>query len=104
MYRKPGWILVSGKMFADLTSVGCHTNLWNFETKTYHDWVAREDILEKMLPIATSDKAVIAKLNNQTIKCGIGIHDSSAALIPYLVNFKVSGNCIMVLRDRHSHL
>ena len=80
--------LVSQKMYADLTSVGCHTNLWHFARKDYHEWVSREGILEKMLPLVTADKTDSAKLLDQSIQVGTGLHDSSAALIPYLVNFK----------------
>jgi sugar (pentulose or hexulose) kinase len=80
--------LVSKKMYADLTSIGCHTNLWNFETKDYHEWVAKEKVLEKMLPVVTADKATLAEFDGHTVHAGTGLHDSSAALIPYLVNFK----------------
>ncbi|MDZ7649903.1 MAG: FGGY-family carbohydrate kinase [Cytophagales bacterium] len=65
--------------------IGCHTNLWNFATKQYHNWVAKENILEKLAPIRPSNKV---DQSNHTYKVGIGLHHSSAALIPYLQNFK----------------
>jgi sugar (pentulose or hexulose) kinase len=34
--------LITGKRYSELTSIGCHTGLWNFETNTYHEWVVRE--------------------------------------------------------------
>src|SRR5690606_21897801 len=39
--------LISGKAFAEITSIGCHTNLWHFQNSTYHYWVRQEGILEK---------------------------------------------------------
>ncbi|MBI5917602.1 MAG: carbohydrate kinase [Bacteroidetes bacterium] len=75
-----GW-LVSGQCFSDLTSIGCHTNLWHFEKNDYHEWVRLEGIFEKLAPIQTSD------IRNPKSKIGTGLHDSSAALIPYLACF-----------------
>ena len=74
--------LFTGKYYSDITSIGCHTNLWDFEKNQYHEWVKKEGILEK-LAITNS---TIQQLNNLTI--GFGLHDSSAALIPYLETFK----------------
>jgi sugar (pentulose or hexulose) kinase len=79
--------LISGKAYSDITSIGCHTNLWDFDKNEYHDWVNREGILEKLPPIFPCDKLVPASLNGYNYSVGIGLHDSSAALIPYLVNF-----------------
>lgn len=80
--------LVSKKMYADLTSIGCHTNLWNFQQNNYHKWVTKEGLLEKMLPIVAADKTVKTIFSGKQLQAGSGLHDSSAALIPYLVNFK----------------
>src|SRR5699024_2650562 len=30
--------LVAGKFYSDITSIGCHTLLWNFEKNEYHEW------------------------------------------------------------------
>ncbi|HEY3406324.1 MAG TPA: FGGY family carbohydrate kinase [Ohtaekwangia sp.] len=73
--------------YSDITSIGCHTNLWNFPLHIYHDWVKAEGVLPKLAPIRSSDGAVPVSLNGKDILCGIGLHDSSAALIPYLVSF-----------------
>jgi len=79
--------LVSRKSYSDLTSIGCHTNLWDFQTNDYHDWVNTEGIAEKLAPIAPADQTLSAEFIDAKIKVGIGLHDSSAALIPYLLNF-----------------
>jgi L-fuculokinase len=71
-----------------ITSIGCHTNLWSFTTGHYHDWVIKENILEKLAPVYASDQVISIHHHNQSIKAGIGLHDSSAALIPYLQYFK----------------
>lgn len=72
--------LLSGKAFSDYTSLGCHTALWDFKHKNYHSWVYREDLVSKLSPVvkATHFESI------QKLKIGVGIHDSSAALVPYL--------------------
>lgn len=60
--------IITGELASDITSIGCHTMLWNFELNRYHDWVLQEGI-DKILP---------------PIKQNVGLHDSSAAIIPYL--------------------
>lgn len=79
--------LVSKKTYSDLTSIGCHTNLWHFEKNDYHDWVRKEGIFEKLAPLALADQTLSAEFIYTNIEVGIGLHDSSAALIPYLLNF-----------------
>jgi sugar (pentulose or hexulose) kinase len=74
--------LFTGQYFSDITSIGCHTNLWDFEKNQYHEWLEKEGISEKLAPI----NAKTQHFNNSTI--GTGLHDSSAALIPYLATFK----------------
>jgi sugar (pentulose or hexulose) kinase len=79
--------LFTGKPASDLTSIGCHTNLWNFPQNSYHDWVKAEGILDKLAPITASDGVLNCTVNGQQVIVGTGLHDSSAALIPYLISF-----------------
>lgn len=79
--------LVSGQMYSDMTSIGCHTNLWDFTKNTYHEWVSIEGIMGKLPPIAEGDKVLPAAFPGNGYAVGVGLHDSSAALIPYLVSF-----------------
>ena len=83
--------LFTQQLFSDITSIGCHTHLWNFNTKQYHDWVSQESILDKLAPIKKSDEVieVTNPLAKQALKVGIGLHDSSAALVPYIHSFQV---------------
>jgi len=80
--------LISGSRYSDITSIGCHTNLWDFQKNGYHDWVSKEGVLEKLLPIGTSNTVVPVSYQQKNLKVGIGLHDSSAALIPYLLSFQ----------------
>lgn len=75
--------LLTGTACSELTSIGCHTNLWDFRRQQYHEWTDQEGVRGKLAPLQRSDK--IFPGNYPT---GTGLHDSSAALIPYLVQFK----------------
>jgi sugar (pentulose or hexulose) kinase len=79
--------LVTGKAYSDITSIGSHTNLWDFEKRKYHDWVKKENINAILAPIAKYDEVTPVEYAGNKILTGIGLHDSSAALIPYLMNF-----------------
>ncbi|MBL7856739.1 MAG: carbohydrate kinase [Cyclobacteriaceae bacterium] len=79
--------LFTGIHYTDITSIGCHTNLWNFQDNHYHQWVREEEVDRKLAPIKPSDSVIPSKINQQPIVSGIGLHDSSAALIPYLSCF-----------------
>ena len=79
-----GFILNSA-LRSDITSIGCHTNLWNFQQNKYHDWVTKEGVIEKLAPVEKCNAVVGG--NNNNILAGIGLHDSSSALIPYLTSF-----------------
>ena len=80
--------LITGKMVSDITSVGCHTLLWNFEKNNYHRWVKEEGIEKKLPPIYPSHKIFNIVFKSKKLKAGSGLHDSSAALMPYLAVFK----------------
>ncbi|NGM64543.1 FGGY-family carbohydrate kinase [Sphingobacterium sp. SGR-19] len=79
--------LVSGQVYSDMTSIGCHTALWDFAKKAYHQWVKETGIESKLAPIVKGDEVFSAAFPGSTYKVGVGLHDSSSALIPYLLNF-----------------
>jgi sugar (pentulose or hexulose) kinase len=60
--------------------------LWNFQEDTYHDWVYKEELDKKFAPLYKGDK-IIGNLERSKLQVGIGLHDSSAALIPYISYF-----------------
>lgn len=79
--------LITGQAYSDITSIGCHTNLWNFPQHNYHEWVLREGVIDKLAPVFSSADVVDARAFWKDFKVGIGLHDSSSALIPYLACF-----------------
>ncbi len=80
--------IISKYACSDITSIGCHTHLWNFENHKYHNWVINEELHKKLAPIKSSKSSKNIIFNNKPLKVGTGLHDSSAALIPYLAVFK----------------
>jgi L-fuculokinase len=89
--------LLTGKAMSDITSIGCHTNLWNFAQQHYHEWVYREGIIDKLAPIVPSTSVqplaaggmvAIAGNGMPPVVAGVGLHDSSASIIPYLESFR----------------
>ena len=76
--------LTTHQYYSDITSIGCHTGLWNYKKMKYHKWVTKEGIITKLPPIHNVE--VTLKIENE-ISVGIGLHDSSAAIIPYILNF-----------------
>jgi sugar (pentulose or hexulose) kinase len=72
----------SGNCVSEITSVGCHTHLWDFERNTYHQWVQQEGIAAKLAPLQSCGSLAGVTADGKLI--GVGLHDSSAALIPYL--------------------
>lgn len=79
--------IITQQAASDITSIGCHTQLWDLQKNNYHNWVDKEEINKKFAPIYNSDKTFSAIYNDKQITAGIGLHDSSAALIPYLKLF-----------------
>lgn len=76
--------LITSRPASDLTSVGCHTQLWHFQNQCYHPWVLKEKMDAKLAPLQSADRVFYSSHDNSNIATGIGLHDSSAALIPYL--------------------
>lgn len=76
--------LLTGNLVSDFTSIGCHTSLWHFGKGDYHEWVYTEKLDKILPPIVKTTKSISKKIRKQKIKIGVGIHDSSAALLPYL--------------------
>lgn len=77
--------ILSSEVNADITSIGSHTMLWDFKINSYHKWVIREGIIKKLPPNLACTE--IAREIEGKILVGAGLHDSSAALIPYLISF-----------------
>ncbi len=80
--------IITGKMHSDITSIGCHTNFWDFGKQDYHDWVYKEGLADKLAPIFPGDQVMQSTFPSENYMTGVGLHDSSAALIPYIESFK----------------
>jgi len=81
--------LITKNICSDITSIGCHTALWDFQKNDYHQWVYEEGIQNKLAPLVPAERVTEIVFDDKW-KCvaGIGLHDSSAALIPYQMSFR----------------
>lgn len=71
---------------SEITSVGCHTGLWDFAQRKYHRWVFEEG-LHSLGQMVLPSFVTAPSATRPQMPVGIGIHDSSAALVPYLHAF-----------------
>lgn len=73
--------IITGKIYSEHTSIGCHTALWDFDNMDYHPWTRVHDLnLPSPVPVETVNEVII---DGKKIVVGIGIHDSSSSLAPY---------------------
>ncbi len=73
--------LITGKIYSEHTSIGCHTALWDFDNMSYHPWTKILGLnFPEPVPVETANEIGI---DGKKINIGIGIHDSSASLAPY---------------------
>lgn len=77
--------LLTGVPLSEYTSLGCHTALWDFAKKDYHGWVHSEKLNRILAPVVPTTTSINTRILGKRVKVGIGIHDSSAALLPYLL-------------------
>ena len=80
--------IFTGIPLSEYTSIGCHTALWDYNKKDYHHWVYNEGIDTVLPPIVSTETSINMNYNGNRIKIGVGIHDSSAALLPYVRSIK----------------
>ncbi len=74
--------LFTKQICSEYTSIGCHTAMWDFDQMCYHPWLKDHHIiLPDPIP---NDTLFTAQISGKKVKVGIGIHDSSASLVPYL--------------------
>jgi sugar (pentulose or hexulose) kinase len=76
--------LLNGVLATETTSVGCHTMLWDYQKNDYHNWVRREGLDPLFPPMIATTHVVSKKMESGVVQLGVGVHDSSAALMPYL--------------------
>lgn len=72
---------LTGKIYSEHTSIGCHTALWDFDEMEYHRWTMEEGLrLPSPSEVSNVNEVII---DGKKIAVGIGIHDSSSSLAPY---------------------
>ncbi|MBX5041916.1 carbohydrate kinase [Rhizobium lentis] len=84
---------LTGVAANELTSLGCHTDLWNPGRGTYSSLVDRLGIRDRMAPIRSAFDVLGPVLPEIAAELGLsapvpvycGIHDSNASLLPHLV-------------------
>ncbi|GAA3654755.1 FGGY-family carbohydrate kinase [Flavivirga jejuensis] len=74
----------TGIPLSEYTSIGCHTALWDYSKKDYHKWVYKEALNHILPTIVSTETSINMNYNGKRIKIGVGIHDSSSALLPYV--------------------
>ena len=74
----------TGRAVADYTSIGCHTALWDMTRGRYHDWLGAGALRERLPEAAPAHGLTPGRGSAEGLQVGTGIHDSSAALVPYL--------------------
>jgi sugar (pentulose or hexulose) kinase len=87
---------LSGVVASEITSLGCHTDLWNFETDLYSSLVIKEGWLDRMPAVRKASDvlglvspALSARLGlRKPVPVHCGIHDSNASLLPHLIGRK----------------
>ncbi|MEP0367398.1 MAG: FGGY family carbohydrate kinase [Cyclobacteriaceae bacterium] len=76
--------LFTDQYFADYTSIGCHTGMWEYGNGKYASWLKKEGLDGLLDPVTSSQKSIPVQIGDKTVSVGLGIHDSSSALIPYM--------------------
>ncbi|OUU29013.1 MAG: carbohydrate kinase [Candidatus Endolissoclinum sp. TMED37] len=85
---------LTGIAATDVTSLGCHTDLWNPHTGTFSDLPATLGIADKIAPVRHPSDilgpilpqiAQATGLAPDTPVC-VGIHDSNASLYPHVIS------------------
>jgi sugar (pentulose or hexulose) kinase len=76
--------VLTGEICSEHTSIGCHTAIWDFDKKSYHQWIRDENIpFPEPVPVKTLYEI---NINGKKIKVGTGLHDSSSSLAPYFAD------------------
>ncbi|MDE3027238.1 MAG: FGGY-family carbohydrate kinase [Paracoccaceae bacterium] len=84
---------LTGVVASDVTSLGCHTDLWNPAKGAFSSLVSRLGLEGRMAPPMRSDSVLGAILPAVAEETGLGpatpvvcgIHDSNASLLPHLL-------------------
>jgi len=84
---------LSGEIASEITSLGCHTDLWNFQTDLYSSLVLKQGWIDKMAEVRPANDVLGLVPSELAKRLGLakpvpvhcGIHDSNASLLPHLL-------------------
>lgn len=84
---------LTGVMANEVTSLGCHTDLWRPAERTMSSLVARLDLASRMAPLRSAFDVLGPVRPDLASRLGLdhpvpvhcGIHDSNASLLPHLM-------------------
>jgi sugar (pentulose or hexulose) kinase len=62
--------LFSGEAYTEMTSLGCHTGMWDVEKKDYLPWLRAQGMMEKLPPIVPADKMAPAQFGGSRFFTG----------------------------------
>ena len=87
---------LTGVTAMDVTSLGCHTDLWNPHLGTFSSLADRLGISDKLAPVRRPSDVLGPVLPEIAERTGLppetpvhcGIHDSNASLLPYVLSQK----------------
>lgn len=87
---------LTGVVASDVTSIGCHTDLWSPQNGHFSDLVEKLGITDKMAPVRRSSDILGPVLPDVAAATGLpartpvlcGIHDSNASLYPHILTQK----------------
>jgi sugar (pentulose or hexulose) kinase len=87
---------LSGVLANEVTSLGCHTDLWSPSARDYSSLVDRQHWRKLMAPVRRASDSLGSILPEISAKTGLagstpvycGIHDSNASLLPHLFSRK----------------
>ncbi len=84
---------LTGQVACDVSSLGCHTDLWNPTRGTWSSLPARLGLADKMAPprnpgdaLGTLTPALQRETGLGPVPVLTGIHDSNASLVPHLLS------------------
>jgi sugar (pentulose or hexulose) kinase len=101
-FARTRWILpypqywsmrLTGIAASEITSIGCHTDLWDFRSEDFSSLVHQSGWTEKFPPIRPASDALGPVLPELAERLGLasdipvhcGIHDSNASLLPHVL-------------------
>ena len=79
--------LFTGRLYTEITYLGSHSLLWDFRLNDYHRWVRTERLHTRLAPFQSGEQVIRGVWEGKRVAIGAGLHDSSAAVIPYLFSF-----------------